>query len=135
MTIRASPTAVINVVTFLVFIALGKLVVREIDGPQISGASRNSQQPQLIAAGQELPRLSGYRWSSHKRTLVLALRKGCHYCQDSVPFYRQLVALENSGALRDVHILAIFPDPKDVVGALLESEQLIISFGAHLRSQ
>jgi len=29
-------------------------------------------------------------WSRYERTLVLAVRPGCHFCSDSAPFYRRL---------------------------------------------
>jgi len=53
----------------------------------------------------------GYQWTSHPKTLVLALRKDCQYCEASMPFYKQLSSLERKGKLR-AHLLAIMPDSR-----------------------
>ncbi|MGA3189127.1 MAG: hypothetical protein ABSF22_18635 [Bryobacteraceae bacterium] len=42
------------------------------------------------AVGTILPALPGYNWDQHSETLVLAMRTGCHFCEDSLPFYRDL---------------------------------------------
>jgi thioredoxin-related protein len=59
--------------------------------------------------GVTLPLMPGYRWGDHQRALVLAIRKGCHYCDSSLPFYKQLSALEKSNTLH-AHLLAVMPD-------------------------
>jgi len=59
--------------------------------------------------GVTLPSLPGYRWGDHQKTLVLAIRKGCHYCDSSLPFYKQLGGLEKNNALH-AHLLAVMPD-------------------------
>jgi hypothetical protein len=115
----------INVATVLVCIGIGGFILREAYPPQASKAigGRGSQGHE-IAGGQQLPRLAGYDWRSHKRTLVLALRDGCHYCEESAPFYRSMAALERDGRFGDIHILAVFPDHPAVVNKVPESEQL-----------
>ncbi len=59
--------------------------------------------------GVTLPPLPGYRWGDHQKTLVLAIRKGCHYCDSSQPFYKQLSGLEKNNTLH-AHLLAVMPD-------------------------
>jgi hypothetical protein len=59
--------------------------------------------------GVTLPPLPGYRWGNHPKTLVLAIRKGCHYCDSSLPFYKQLSGLEKNNTLH-AHLLAVMPD-------------------------
>jgi hypothetical protein len=59
--------------------------------------------------GITLPPLPGYRWGDHQKTLVLAIRKGCHYCNSSLPFYKQLSGLEKNNSLH-AHLLAVMPD-------------------------
>jgi hypothetical protein len=49
--------------------------------------------PRAVAAGDHLANLPGIDWSQHRRTLLLVLNTGCHFCQDSVPFYQKLLAL------------------------------------------
>jgi hypothetical protein len=38
-----------------------------------------------VKVGDSLPKLPGYEWTTHPRTLLLALQNGCHYCEDSSP--------------------------------------------------
>jgi hypothetical protein len=45
-----------------------------------------------VKAGERLPRLDGWDWSAHDRSLVLVLKKGCRFCEDSAPFYQRLGA-------------------------------------------
>jgi hypothetical protein len=56
-----------------------------------------------------LPPLPGYRWGDHPKTLVLAIRKGCHFCDSSLPFYKRLSGLEKNNTLH-AHLLAVMPD-------------------------
>jgi hypothetical protein len=59
--------------------------------------------------GQILEPLPGYSWSSHPKTLVIAIRRGCPYCDASLPFYKQLGQQEQSNLLR-AHVLVVMPD-------------------------
>jgi len=70
--------------------------------------------------GVSLPSLTGYQWSGHRETLLLAVRSGCHYCQDSRTFYARLKQMESSGEL-NAHLLAVLPDDKDSGTAFLRS--------------
>lgn len=79
--------------------------------------------PIQIKAGDQLVGLP-INWRSHARTLVLALRYGCHYCQDSVPFYKHLLDLQAVGRLGDVRISAIFPDDATIAAHTLQGENL-----------
>ncbi|MGB8771194.1 MAG: hypothetical protein WCC92_16360 [Candidatus Korobacteraceae bacterium] len=76
-----------------------------------------------LKAGDHLPGLAAYDWKAHDHTLVLALRKGCHFCEDSMPFYRKLANLEESNRI-DAHLVAVFPDDASTVQQLVQKEQL-----------
>lgn len=76
-----------------------------------------------IKAGDRLPRLEGWEWGAHDRTLVLALRKGCHFCEDSAPFYQRLAATQQEDR-SNIAIVAVFPDPVDAVNEVVRSEAL-----------
>jgi hypothetical protein len=75
-------------------------------------------------AGQTVPDISGYSWSKGP-TLVLALKKGCHFCEESMPFYRHLQELQQAGKL-NVQIMAVFPDGSADVTDIMKSQQLSI---------
>ena len=81
--------------------------------------------PNEVKVGDQLPGLHAYNWKAHERTLVLALRNGCHFCEDSMPFYRRLAQLEQSNQI-GVHLIAVFPDDPAVVHQLVETQQLTI---------
>ena len=81
-----------------------------------------SGHPIPIKAGDRAPVLTGYDWALHPRTLVLALRHGCHFCEESAPFYKRLVDLEQNGRLGGIHIVAVFPDDKATVEKTLQEE-------------
>lgn len=49
-------------------------------------------------------------WSSHSKTIVLALQVGCHYCSASASFYR---ALTDQAVLGRTTIVALLPGPTD----------------------
>lgn len=51
----------------------------------------------------------------------MVLRKGCHFCEDSTPFYQRLVAQQQAASSP---IVAIFPDTADAVKEVIQSEGL-----------
>jgi thioredoxin-related protein len=75
--------------------------------------------------GSTLPPLPGYRFGDHEKTLVLAIRKGCHFCEESLPFYKRLVELEKSNSLH-AHVLAVMPDDKDSASKALQSSGAVV---------
>jgi len=59
--------------------------------------------------GQTLAPLPGYSWSRYPKTLVIAIRKGCPYCDASLPFYQRLGEQERSNVLH-AHVLLVMPN-------------------------
>jgi len=45
-----------------------------------------------LHVGDRLPAITNVNWASHDRTLLMVLRNGCHYCEESMPFYRRLTS-------------------------------------------
>jgi hypothetical protein len=80
--------------------------------------AQESEEGSLV--GQTLAPLSGYSWSSHPETLVIAVRRGCPYCVASLPFYRQLGEQEKSNKLR-AHVLLVMPDDTSTGSGLLRN--------------
>lgn len=88
--------------------------------------SRNSKPSSLGDSstqlqGEVIPPFPGHSWISHRKTLVLAIRRGCHFCEASLPFYRKLISLENADKLR-AHVIAILPDNRESGSAFLYHE-------------
>ena len=87
------------------------------------GAASIANDPHL--EGLMLPSLPGHRWNDHQKTLVVAIRKGCHYCEESLPFYKRLSGLEGSNGLH-AHLLAVMPDNQTSGIQMLQSAGLTV---------
>jgi len=95
------------------------------------GQTRASEEGSLL--GQTLAPLPGYSWSSHSKTLVIAIRRGCPYCDASLPFYRQLGERERSNMLQ-VHLLVVMPNDASSGSSLLKKDDVEVQgiFGQEL---
>jgi len=82
-----------------------------------------------IQAGETFPSVPALRLASQEPTLVLAMRDGCHFCEDSMPFYRQLGNLKQAGSV-STNLLAVLPDAPPIAAALLKSHQVDVPFAA-----
>jgi hypothetical protein len=60
-----------------------------------------------IGKGQRL-NLSNLNWTPQKSTLILALSTNCHFCTESVPFYKRVVIASQR---RGLPLVAVFPQP------------------------
>lgn len=78
-----------------------------------------------VKAGTQLA-ITGVDWSRSDRTLVLVLRKGCRYCEESLPFYRQLAGMQRRGEV-DGRIIAVFPNDANSVREFVQSSGLSIA--------
>src|SRR5260370_21606692 len=107
-----------NVVVILLAVVIGSVFLMDRFATRGLG-------PNEVKAGDQLPGLHAYNWKAHDRTLVLALRNGCHFCEDSMPFYRRLAKLEQSNQI-GVHLIAVLPDAPAVVRQLVQTQPLTI---------
>ncbi len=107
---------VANVVVILLAVVVGSVYLK--DRLFTRGPESNE-----VKAGDRLPRLDGWDWGAHERTLVLVLRKGCHFCEDSAPFYQRLAAKQQQDG-SNTALLAVFPDAADAVKEIVQSERL-----------
>ena len=114
---KAKLEAIANVTVIVVALAAGYVVLRgKIAGPRM---------PRSVTAGDRLVEIPGLDWRQHRRTLVLALNSGCHYCQDSIPFYQKLAQSQQTGG-GDLDIVAVFPNDPEAVRQLVKDEGLVI---------
>ncbi len=88
-----------------------------------SFTSRAKSAPEQPSVGTVLPALPGYSWGDHSQTLLLALRTGCHFCEDSMPFYRQLLNVEKRGK-SNAHLVSVLPDGEMDATHLMRDAQL-----------
>ena len=108
--------AVANVIVIVFAVVVGSLFLKD----RLSTAAPESNE---IKAGDKLANLDGWDWGAHEQTLVLGLRKGCHFCEDSTPFYQRLAAQPQQGGSNS-NIVAVFPDAADAVKEVVQSEGL-----------
>lgn len=90
--------------------------------------------PEVPAVGSILPALPGYGWDGHSEVLLLALRKGCQFCEESMPFYRELLKAEKSGGLK-AHLVSVLPDREMDGTRLLHEAQLDVPMVASFQLQ
>ena len=107
--------AIANIMVILVALAVGALV--------LTRYAASSRLPRSVAAGDHLATLPGLDWSLHRHTLVLALNTGCHFCEESVPFYQKL-GLAQRPNRSDLDIVAVFPNGPELVGPFTARDDL-----------
>jgi len=103
-----------NVIVIVFAVVVGAFFVKD-------RLSTDAPEPNTVKTGDKLANLDGWDWSAHDQTLVLGLRKGCHFCEDSAPFYQRLAAEPQQGKST---IVAVFPDTADAVNEVVQSEGL-----------
>ena len=68
--------------------------------------------PQLevgIQKGQAFAPVPGIDYGSSPRTLLIAMSTKCHYCAESLPFYKQLAEAQQADG-KAARIVAVFPN-------------------------
>jgi hypothetical protein len=106
-----------NIIVILVAVVVGSIFLKD-------RFFSTPSEPNEVKVGDKLTNLEGWDWSAHEQTLVLGLRKGCHFCEDSAPFYQRLTTQQQGGS--SYAILAVFSDTADAVKEVVQSEGLRI---------
>jgi hypothetical protein len=107
---------VANVILIAFAVVVGSVFLKDRLSPAAPEAS-------VVKVGDKLKNLAGWDWGAHDQTLVLGLRKGCHFCEDSAPFYQRLIAQQPQAGSK-FPIVAVFPDTGDTVKEVLQSQGL-----------
>jgi len=113
---KAKIEVVANIVVILLAAVIGSVYLKD-------RFSAPNPAPNEVKAGDKLPHLDGWDWGAHDRSLVLVLKKGCHFCEDSAPFYQRLAAQQRVEG-KDTAIVAVFPDTADTVKEVVQAEAL-----------
>jgi thiol-disulfide isomerase/thioredoxin len=71
-------------------------------------------------AGKPL-KLRGVQWSNTRINVVVAMRSDCHFCQESLPYFRELTKLS---AGKPVSIIMVSPENKSVFAKFLNDAGL-----------
>lgn len=130
--VRKHVELVTNVAILVVCVLIGWSVITH-KGLHFGQDEAGLEEAHLI--GQTLPAPAGYHWADHQKTLVLAIRKGCHFCESSLPFYKRLGDLEKSNTLH-AHVVAVMPDDPTDGATVLNSAGIAVEgvFGQRLDS-
>jgi thiol-disulfide isomerase/thioredoxin len=91
-----------NVAIILVAVILGYVLVRQFVFPPAAAQPAPFKQPQ-VGAQIALPDTD---FSANNKTLVMAIRKGCHFCSESALFYQKLAQVAPE---KGVRLIAAFP--------------------------
>jgi hypothetical protein len=90
--------AISNIATIVVSLLLSVVLVKQFLLPP----------PQGLGKGTSLKSsLAGVDWTKNRRTLVLAISTGCHFCSESGPFFQKIANQRDAG----VKLLAVLPQP------------------------
>lgn len=123
---RAKIELVGNVTVILLAVVIASVYLKDRfsnQSIQPAQVTRDQVKPDQVKPGDRLASLAGWDWGTNDRTLVLVLRKGCHFCEDSVPFYQRLVAKQQQDGSKAA-IVAVFPDGADAAQEVVRSEAL-----------
>jgi hypothetical protein len=113
---KAKIEQIANLAVIVLALVIGSLLVK--DRFFSAGLQANE-----VKVGDRLTHIGGWEWSAYDRTLVLVLRKGCHFCEDSAPFYQRLI-IKRQQEGSDTALVAVFPDAADAVQEVMKSEGL-----------
>lgn len=116
--------------TNLIVIAMAGLLVFTFLHYKLAPWQR-AQPPTQLQVGVTLAPIRGAHLAPTGDTLVLAIRKGCHFCEDSMPFYKSLLALRSEGKIR-IPIVAVLPDSTSVAAKLLSSHGITMSMAPNV---
>jgi hypothetical protein len=115
--VKTKLEGIANVAVILVALAVGCVVL----GRYVAAY----RAPRPVGTGDRLAQIPGLDWKQHRHTLVLVLNTGCHFCQESIPFYQKLAQAQDPDA-NGVQLLAVFPNQADAVRQFTAHEGLSI---------
>lgn len=90
-----------NLAIIIVAVLIGLVLVKNY---LLSNSSAPGAGDYRVPAGTRVP-LPSVDWSGNGRTLLLVLQKGCHFCTESAPFYKELAGRAAQGKVRLVAVL------------------------------
>lgn len=61
--------------------------------------------------------MADVNWANQSKTLILALRKGCHFCTESAPFYERL---SKNAQDKNIKLVAVLPGDQEESAAYLK---------------
>ena len=77
---------------------------------QIRTSRQPTGAPTSLQKGEQITVLHDVRFSDSEHTLLMAVRKGCHFCEDSLPFYRRLSSATNRAKSHSAQLAVVTSD-------------------------
>ncbi|PYP86441.1 MAG: hypothetical protein DMF61_13225 [Blastocatellia bacterium AA13] len=94
-----------NIAIIVVAILLTVVVVKRF----IINSPTSAPEMKEVAVGDKLS-IPNVSWEKSRRTLIIVLAQGCHFCAESAPFYRRLT--EEVKKPGDVRFMALLPQSR-----------------------
>jgi thioredoxin-related protein len=91
-----------NITIIIVAVMFGYFLIQNFLSPK-------QPQPQPIkeiAKGTKI-NLADVDWQSNQKTILLVMQKGCHFCTESMPFYKTLI---QKASEKSVKVVAVLPN-------------------------
>jgi hypothetical protein len=107
-------------------LAGGLLIEQRFFPPADSG---NEQTRDLV--GQEV-KLPGADWQAAPISVLLQISSTCQFCNESMPFYKQMMATRQAQAAK-VPVIVVSRDAVDVMRKHLEEKQVVVDKVLHSR--
>lgn len=92
---------VANIFIILAALAIGGVLVQK----YFLAAPPNQQARVEPKIGSQM-NAPDVNWSQQSKTLIFALQTGCHFCNESTPFYKRIVETVRN---KNVKLVAVFP--------------------------
>ncbi len=112
-----------NVAIILIAFLLGGVVIYRYvlndSPPQLAAAERKT-----IKVGTKLD-LPDANWDRSGKTLVMAISTNCHFCSESIPFYKKLV--EKKADIENIRLIVVAPQSAKEVKPYLDENKLFIN--------
>ena len=97
---------VANIAIILIAILLGYFLIQRFVFQQ---NPQPQKPPAEIVKGTKIS-LPEVDWQANQKTLILALQKGCHFCSESMSFYKTLVEKAKE---KGVKLVAVLPNSRE----------------------
>lgn len=101
----AANISIILAVALGAFIVVRDRVLAKRQQPEVRETSAKAGNRETLAG--TTVSLPGVDWASNGQTLLIVLAKGCRFCTESAPFYKQIA--EAAVQRRDFHVVAVLP--------------------------
>lgn len=100
-------------VILLALAIVGTLALNHYERTRLPGLSPG------LKKGHTLKSIPGTDHGASPRTVLIALNTKCFYCEESIPFYDDLMGAQKSSG-SSTRVLAVFPNTAEEVGARAE---------------